>query len=324
MKRALQFHIITLILVLCMAGPTIGEETGANGLMRVTIEDNGVQVTEDNTAVLYYQRTPKSLEGKHERAGYVHPLHDLDGKVITEDFPKDHRHHRGVFWAWHQVWVGDKKTGDPWLCTDFIWDVQDVRTSSTDRSISIHADVQWKSPQHSDVTTGMIPIVQETTTITVHAKKTAHAKKVAYRLIDFEISLLALVNGVRIGGSEDFKGYGGFSPRIKLTDDVRFTAKQGELEPVTAQIAAGQWVNIIDRQRGLAILTHPKNPGKQGQWILRRKRSMQNPVYPGNNPVAVSMTQPTTLRYRLVIHQGDLPSEKIEELQQDYRDEPAK
>ena len=29
--------------------------------------------------------------------------------------PADHRHQRGLFWAWHQVWIGEERIGDPWL-----------------------------------------------------------------------------------------------------------------------------------------------------------------------------------------------------------------
>jgi len=41
------------------------------------------------------------------------------------------------------------------------------------------------------------------------------------------------------------------------------------------------------------------------QWILRQTRSMQNPVFPGREPVAVPRDRPLILKYRLVIHQGD-------------------
>ncbi len=281
--------------------------------MHAVPDENGVLVLQGDTPVLYYQRTTKSLDGKWPRAGYVHPLHDLNGNVISEDFPADHGHHRGIFWAWHQVWIGDKQIGDPWLCKDFVWDVTDVETSSHENAASIRADVQWKSPTYTDASGEMIPIVRERTNITVHAAQPS------YRLIDFDISLLALVEQVRIGGSEDDKGYGGFSPRIELTHDQRFIASDGEIEPTKTAIAAGDWINIVGDDRGLAILTHAENPVPRGQWILRRQKSMQNAVYPGRDPVPMSTKQPTRLRYRLVIHRGDLSSETIRSLQRDYQ-----
>lgn len=41
------------------------------------------------------------------RSTYVHPLYGLDGEVLTDDFPADHTHHRGLFWAWPHVRVGE-------------------------------------------------------------------------------------------------------------------------------------------------------------------------------------------------------------------------
>ena len=52
---------------------------------------------------------------------------------------------------------------------------------------------------------------------------------------------------------------------------------------------------------GVTILVHPTSPGFPQRWILRQARSMQNPVYPGREPVPLSDEKPLTLRYRLVL-----------------------
>jgi hypothetical protein len=167
----------------------------------------------------------------------------------------------------------------------------------------------------------MIPVVRERVEIIVHPA----TKK--YRLIDFDIRLRALVSGIRIGGSEDAKGYGGFSPRIKLQRDQRFIASVGEVEPTVKAISdAGAWINITGNQSGVAIVAHDSNPaanhrdGDQPSWILRRQRSMQNAVYPGREAVEVSTQQPTRLRYRLIIHDGTLTSDRVSAIAADYRD----
>jgi hypothetical protein len=46
----------------------------------------------------------------------VHPLYGLDGEVLTDDYPADHVHHRGLFWAWPHVRVG-KEEHDLWTLT---------------------------------------------------------------------------------------------------------------------------------------------------------------------------------------------------------------
>jgi hypothetical protein len=286
--------------------------SGGQPRLRASFDKDGVLISAGKNPVLFYQRVTKSLDGKWPRAAYVHPLYDLGGGVITEDFPSDHRHHRGIFWAWHQVWLGDKKLGDPWVCENFVWDVQSITTMSPANRLSLVAKVDWKSPDYVDGQQQMIPIVEETTRITVHEADESS------RVIDFEISLLALADGIRIGGSDDEKGYGGFSPRIKLNDRQRFMSSNGEVEPTKKAIDAGPWIDIVDETSGLAMISHSQNPGTLGAWILRRQRSMQNPVFPGRQPVALLKEKPTLLRYRLVIHDGNLSSDKITSLEQEF------
>src|SRR5687768_7013453 len=89
------------LVTLAVAAPAQGPPA-----LKAVTTDDGVWLQEGDTRVLFYQRRPKAKDGKHARANYVHPLLDLDGEPLTEDFPADHPHHRGVFWAWHQVTVG--------------------------------------------------------------------------------------------------------------------------------------------------------------------------------------------------------------------------
>ncbi len=283
--------------------------------LSVSFQEEGATVFEGQLPVLSYQSMPRSHDGGWLRADYVHPLYDLSGEVITEDFPDDHRHHRGIFWAWHQVWVGDKRMGDAWMCKDFQWDVQSVAANTPGDPVSITAITHWKSPALVDLTNEPIAVVQEQAQIVVHARQTH------YRLIDFRLSLLALVDEVRIGGSEDEKGYSGFSPRIRMNGNERFVSESGSLEPTTMAITAGTWVNITRENSGTAILVHRDNPQvteQNANWILRRSRSMQNAVFPGRDAVTISTTEPTVLRYRLVIHDGSLTPETIRELQADF------
>ena len=73
-------------------------------------QDGGYLLTEAGKAVLFYQQETQSHTetGTYPRANYIHPLYGPDGAILTEDFPPDHLHQRGVFWTWHQVWVGER------------------------------------------------------------------------------------------------------------------------------------------------------------------------------------------------------------------------
>ena len=48
-------------------------------------------------------------DSRRTRACYIHPLWGLDGEVLTDDFPDDHYHHHGIFWAWPYVGVNGKE-----------------------------------------------------------------------------------------------------------------------------------------------------------------------------------------------------------------------
>ncbi len=282
----------------------------------------GALVKEHGKKVLFYQSATKSKNGLSPRADYIHPLYGLDGEILTEDFPKGddfHLHHRGLFWSWQQVYIGEKRIGIAWECKDFVWDVQRVKKVKSDgNSLAFSAKTFWKSPLWKDSHGKMKAFVEE------NAKVTVHAETENYRIIDFEISLLALEPQVSIGGTEDAKGLGGFSIRMKLPDDIRFTSQNGEVQPITNQLNIGPWVNISGSlakdgdQAGIAIMTHPDNPVFPNPWILRSKKSMQNPVFPGRYPVLISEKEPTVLKYRLVIYKGKMTNEMLNSIHGKY------
>ncbi|MDO5968946.1 PmoA family protein [Flavivirga aquimarina] len=280
--------------------------------VKLKIQDDGVLFKEGKDSILFYQTANKELNGKYKRSNYIHPLYSLDGKILTEDFPEDHPHHRGIFWAWHQLYIGDKRIGDGWIIKNFEWQVLSVEAlKNKGKARSIKAHVVWKSPLWLDENGNKKPLVSEYTTITVFPTKQN------YRQIDIEIALIAKEPNTRIGGSEDKKGYGGFSPRIQLVEDIIFTSSTGMVEPQNLPIEAGGWIDISGAlghegsMAGISILSHHKNPGYPNPWILRSKRSMQNAVYPypGANAVSLSNVEPTVLRYRILIHNGITASE---------------
>lgn len=289
--------------------------------INLKIKKNQSYFTEGKDSILTYQASEKSVNGKYIRSNYIHPLYTLDGTVLTEDFPADHLHHRGIFWAWHQLYIRDKRIGDGWEIENFNWEVAAVKEKKQkDGSKAIQTTVFWKSPLWKDKNGRQKAFVKETTTIKVHPRQ--HH----YRLIDIEIALLALEPNMKIGGSEDDKGYGGFSPRIRLSDDIVFMDPSGKITPTNLPIPASEWMDISGsigkngNKAGLTILCNPNNPDAKNPWILRAKKSMQNAVYPfpGAKAVPLSNKKPTVLRYRLIVHDGDANNIPIEEIYQEY------
>ena len=277
-------------------------------------QEGGFLFTENNENVLFYQKEPINQDGKYERCNYIHPLWGIDGTVLTEDFPVDHLHHRGIFWAWHQVWIGDKPIGDPWAIKDFEQQVTDIEYAAKGAGVAeFKTEVQWKSPLWINQGKRM-PYIKENTKITIYPKKGN------YRKIDFEIHLLALVDNLKIGGSADEKGYSGFSVRMVLPDDVAFFGPEGEITPENNAVKSAGYVNVSgsvgknNSSGGIVMADHPENPGFPQSWILRKNNSMQNAAYPGNILIPVSTQKPLILKYSLLVYSGKMRDKKIQKI----------
>src|SRR5690242_10439063 len=81
------------------------------------VNDKSLGLWEGDRAVLVYNHgilTSTNTPADRARSSYVHPIYGLDGEVLTDDFPKDHYHHRGLFWSWPHVKVGDQEV-DLWM-----------------------------------------------------------------------------------------------------------------------------------------------------------------------------------------------------------------
>jgi hypothetical protein len=282
--------------------------------------DEGILVKEDDENVLFYQAKTKSKDGKYSRADYVHPLYGLDGFVLTEDFPKDHLHHRGIFWAWHQVIIGDLQIGDAWECKDFEWDVVEFDVEDDgDAFAGLETKTYWQSPLWLDGEGKMKPFVEEKANIRIYPKTKN------YRIIDFEIALLALEPDLKIAGSNDEKGYGGFSVRMLMPEDITFISENGPVNPTTNQLSAGPWINVSGTltsgggKAGIVMICNSANPVYPDPWILRASGSMQNPAYPGRQPVGIAQSEPTVLKYRLIIYKGEISKDQIDDLSKSFK-----
>ena len=307
----LKFKTFILFLILIVL---VGCGTTFNETFVFEKTPQGVALYENKQPVFFYQKEPKTPDGVNYFNNYLHPLFSLEGDTLTEEFPSDHPYHRGIFWAWHQLYVNDESIGDGWIMDNISQDVVDLKTKVNKSSAQLSLRVLWKSSlfQHDQ------PFVREHTTIIVHHLKSG------IRAIDFEIDLRALVPGVSIGGANDEKGYGGFCARIKLPENMLFTSEKGQVVPQTLQIKAGSWMDFSapfgkhGEINGLTVLCHPSTPNYPESWILRNKSSMQNIVFPGKIRTELTVDKSTVLHYRVIVHNGSSKDVDIQEIKAEY------
>ncbi len=273
-----------------------------------SLDDNGKELTvlEDGKPVLVYNYAmvdpPEGVPGQYRRACYVHPLYGLDGEVMTQDFPFDHRHHRGVFWAWPKTTVGEREA-DVWT----IIDVRQVHEKWVGKeagpdSAVIAAQNTWQFEDDPEN-----PPVREDVRFVVHP-----AGELG-RAIDYTLTLTNIGDKeVTIRGqSKDDKGYGGFCFRPDaMRKPMHFTSALGRLEEDMLYMES-PWADCSfpkekggEDLSGVAIFQHPDNPGYPHPGWITRAYGFLGVSWPHNDPYPLKPGESVTLRYRVYVHRG--------------------
>ncbi|MEN6560242.1 MAG: DUF6807 family protein [Acidobacteriota bacterium] len=274
----------------------------------LTVLDGGRRVL----TYVYGDKLAPGIDPRYVRSGYIHPLYSLDGQVLTEDFPRDHFHHHGLFWAWPKVEVRGARTSSwepaqPSLRQRFVkW----VERSVAGDGARLVVQNTWKLGETEDV-------AEETVTIIVHGA-TRYG-----RAIDVEIALRPVGGPIVLRGApEDNKGYSGLCFRGRAIEGLdapifkgaAMTTDQGPL----AADSTGQpfrWADLsAPGDRGIAIFVSPRHPGFPLPWLVRNSYAgILNPCWPGLTGTSLAADVPVCLRYRVYVHRGDARSGRVAE-----------
>jgi hypothetical protein len=258
--------------------------TDAGG--KLELRDNGKPVM----SYVYEKQLANGAPEVKRRSGYVHPVWAPNGVVVTDDFPKDHWHHRGIFWAWPIV-RHEGKTFDIWTLTGGI----DSRF------------VRWLHKK--DGGTGALGVencwyIGDRQVIRETVSMTAHPAENNQRRIDFTLTLEAVGGPIELVGSpDDRKGYGGFSARFAprtetvVRTDAGVEAKDTDMVPHPwAELEA----NYGGKKATLRIAQSKDNPGYPAGWCLR-KYGFLGVNYPGLEPLRLIPGKPLTTRYEVTV-----------------------
>lgn len=254
-------------------------------------------------------RRPEGLGPEQARSCYIHPLYSLDGEVLTEDFPADHPHHHGLFWAWPAVAVRGVPTQSwhparPSLRQRFVrW----VEREVTDAGARFTVENAWRLGGAEDVAV-------ETVAIRVHG-----ASRFG-RAIDIEIAIKPVGGPIALrGAAEENKGYGGLCFRGRasgpagepLFEGAAMTTDEGPLEADSAG-RAFRWADLSTAKGGVAVFVSPDHPGFPLRWLVRNSYAgIIDPCWPGLDTASLEADVPVFLRYRVYVHRGDARSGRV-------------
>ncbi len=148
-----------------------------------------------------------------ERSDYIYPLYGFHGEPLTADYPKDHLHHRSLWWSWCEI-RHHGKIGDLWaVCKIRTYPVKITKMEALGDEAVLQAENVWRYDDDP------ADIVKET--VTIRVSRTTGMAGARSRTVDVDVRLEALVDDVAITGRQkvDYGGYGGMT--VRLNPDVQ-------------------------------------------------------------------------------------------------------
>lgn len=259
-----------------------------------------IEVLDAGRPALVYNYGPQLPAGAPEdrrRCCYIFPLYTPGGVSMLDDFPRDHYHHHGLFWAWPVVET-------PWGKFD-LWMYRGIehrfvgwiRRDPREGAAQLVADNGWYVKNER--------IVREIVEILVHPAKGSE------RRIDVALEWEALKEPVTLRGSqEQGKSYGGFSARFAPREGTVIRSSEGPVAK-DEDLARHRWAELEAAYQGrkavLRIAPHDSNPGVPYQWCLR-EYGFVGASFPGRTPESNGYTlQPgAPLRLRFTVTVSDV------------------
>jgi hypothetical protein len=292
-----------------------------------TVRDGAVlHLTRGNARIVSYQTTPgpvpAGVSEQFRHGAHLHPIFTPGGRMVTGDYPADHRWHRGVWMAW-------KKTDFEGRHPDF-WNMAkdvggaltgEVRFASLDSQRSGAVQAGFVS-QHRflDHTSGEVrEVLREKWEVAATPLPNSYA--------------IDLVSTQTAAGQSPLKlpkyHYGGLGVRGSAAWDpveaVTMLTSTGA-DRAKGDATNGKWVHMggkVDgKPAGLTVLIHPGN-FRFPQSLRLNPKNPQLCVAPSQGgDWAIQPGQPYVSRYRLLVADGMPDPDALERAWNDYATPP--
>lgn len=275
------------------------------------VDGTTLKVSQQSEPVLAYNYG--TMVGEHvperdhrRRQGcYIHPVWGLHGEALTDDFPRDHYHHHGIFWTWPHIGIEGREYNS--------WAGDNIELRKVD----------WLHQATGPVAT--ILAVENGWFIEPEFGRNVMIERVwirAYqaaggsRAIDLEFTWIPTETPVTLWGAGG-KSYGGLTMRFigRPHEDQAITVPSGRTEDDLA-IANLEWADFSRHfegapgRSGATVMIHPEHPDYPPTWLTRH----YGPLcvgWPGVEPQTFEPGKPIRLMYRIWIHADDGETEAI-------------
>lgn len=285
-----------------------------DGLWIDSADSGSLVVRQGDLPILAYNYRsilPPGVSERYRRSCYIHPLYGALGEVLTDDFPKDHYHHRGLAVMWTHVTVGGKDYD--------LWALNGMKPRFCKLREMVDGPVYSLLKVNDGWYADGTKVVDETWTV-----KTYTSGEYG-RILDFDIVLRAVGEPVTVRSSD--RGYGGFNVRFAPREDTVLSSEKGRVAADTDK-ESFLWNDLsakfkgADAVSGLAIFDNPGNARHPEPWT-NRYYGFLNPAPAAIEPLTFTKDQPLHLKYRVWIHEGDAQSGRVAQAYQAYVHPPV-
>lgn len=292
-----------------------GEEAGKTFTLSPDEYGMVLKTPDGRTVFRYMTKKPADTQLTANSVCCFFPVNTPSGERVVDFAPSDHRHHRGIFLAWHSM--TGKVKADFWGWGEW--------APTKDRVIRNRSvKLVEASATHAGLEVRNHWLVEDEPMIHELLKVDAREREKCY-VIDLDYQLTP-TQDVTL----DHTAFGGFCVKARKEGKGVYTSPDGEvrlpdphyLKPETDWPAAEWYDYTIELNNGktigAAVLDHPDNP--PSTWHNLAPIAMINPCIVAPGPVNLKEGKPLHLRYRVVLHDGPTPVELLKSLSSEWRE----
>ena len=299
-------------------------ETTDSTKRAATVEDDGkhLTITVGGKPVLVYNvavvPSPNRNEAYYDRSGYIHPLYNPRGQIVTDDFAPDHPHQHGIMFPWTNTTFEGRAVN--------FWDQKSGKGKVEHTSI----ESQTSGPVFAEFTVGLkhldLTTLDKPAPVLIENWRVRVYNLTEYFLFDLvstqqsDVSPLNInqyhYGGLAIRGHRNWlnSGQGDF-----LTNEGKSRKDGNHTRP--------RWCDmhgLIDGQTtGVTILGDPRNFRAPQPVRLHPQKPYFcfAPMVLGK--FKIEADKPYVSRYRFYVHNGKLDPQTAQRLWNDVADPPA-
>lgn len=304
-----------------LIGSSVGAQNRAYALE--TIPAGKTLKDADGKVVLSYLTSkPEGVPLAGNSVCCIHPFNTPGGEAATDIAPADHRDHRGIFIAWHDMSFtknGQTVKGDFWGWGQFAPTADRVIKNREVRLVRASAQAATIGVSNDWMIGPDVMLREETTIVAAEDGVLSGPMRIDARVLDLTFRFTSDYDVTL-----NRMAFTGFCFRCRKEGPYTFFNSEGEVtlpnssatRPESDWPAKPWYSHTVDlanpaanlptgRVISSAVIDHPGNP--PSLWHGARGVSFLNPCIAADGPVTFASGKPLTLRYGAIALDGKFP-----------------